>query len=533
MKSVSEKHILNSNIYYFEDLESFQRIASNLKLKNTFDADSVCIKLNLKQYDKSAKDLIDIFVNKFINAGYIPEIWIESNELGLSVSDFETLIDVEESVKNLGAELSIVENENLFSLDETLNAFEKANNFVQFVKNSKASPLEKYLMIYGYVSSFVYKENEENKANSRQLISVLNSDDIVCAGYSNLLEYMCNAVGIGCVKQIIAITKPNGEIAYHQTNTVVIDDYKYNVHGAFYADSCWDSVWEGKEPYLNYNYALIPISDFANISDNLKVIDNNKHMLYETNNYDEFMFDYFEDFANSEKPNLSFANKIGFAENFSDIDLDISEEDLKSAASNLINLFDEHGIKPDCYKFLNGAPIAFDINYLLSLCLFIPESDNMLHFYLDKMSAYLAGEKAEKEDIFQKTLSGVEKLKDVKKDLEWYFNLQESESENDQSAAFVVNETFIKRYAKNFVYYINLRDYINDIKSGSVAIKIETFSKALKNSFIAQGMSEKDAKKKAERAVLHSIFRSENHFNENAENCFRKEMVNLRMNKKK
>ena len=77
----------------------------------------------------------------------------------------------------------------------------KCNDFVDYIKSLDASPFEKYLIIYRYVTSFVYKENKEHPPLARKLISVMSGNDIVCVGYSKLLEYLCKEVGIGCETQ--------------------------------------------------------------------------------------------------------------------------------------------------------------------------------------------------------------------------------------------------------------------------------------------------------------------------------------------
>lgn len=127
-----------------------------------------------------------------------------------------------------------------FSVEQALIASRKVNDWVNEIKNAKnkgkpLSPYEQYLYAYDIVTQFNYKEveNGENLAKSRDLISVLNGDRIVCYGYASLLCEICNRLGIACYSQ--AVNKN------HQICFVKIDDERHNIHGIYASDPTNDS----------------------------------------------------------------------------------------------------------------------------------------------------------------------------------------------------------------------------------------------------------------------------------------------------
>lgn len=176
-------------------------------------------------------------------------------------------------------ELNITES-NIFlsyswTLDEVIEANLKIDNITREVLDARIdgrplSPLEKYLYIYDYVTSFQYKEVEnwpDNSHLSRNIINVLNGDKIVCVGYSSLLKVLCDKVGIPCftmgveIENLENLNKVSGS---HQANTVFIKDDIYNIDGVYYSDACWDSA-RIDDPSKRYNFFLLPIEDLKNM----------------------------------------------------------------------------------------------------------------------------------------------------------------------------------------------------------------------------------------------------------------------------
>ena len=122
-----------------------------------------------------------------------------------------------------------------FTVEMAINATNKVNQWVEEINNASVnneplSPFEKYLYAYQIVSKFVYKKYSPDEGwsrNSRDLISVLNSDYIVCSGYAKLLSEICKKLGIQCDCQMLND---------HQICTIDLDDKKYHISGRFLSD---------------------------------------------------------------------------------------------------------------------------------------------------------------------------------------------------------------------------------------------------------------------------------------------------------
>lgn len=127
----------------------------------------------------------------------------------------------------------IINNE--FTVDMAINATNRVNEWVDEIENVRIngkplSPFEKYLYAYQIVSRFVYKKYDDDDGfsrNSRDLISVLNSDYIVCSGYAKLLSELCKKMNIQCDCQMLN---------NHQLCTIDIEDPKYKLRGRFLSD---------------------------------------------------------------------------------------------------------------------------------------------------------------------------------------------------------------------------------------------------------------------------------------------------------
>lgn len=162
-----------------------------------------------------------------------------------------------------------------FSIEEALIASKRVNDWVDEINNAKnndepLSPLEKFLYAYQICTSFYYNESDNNRDASRFLFGVLNSDNIVCVGYAGLLTELCNRLDIPCVRQQVKI----GNSDYHLNCCVSIDDDKYNIHGIYYSDPCWDCIGKYSPPTIKSS--LIPYDDVKKIYNDIRILNKTK-----------------------------------------------------------------------------------------------------------------------------------------------------------------------------------------------------------------------------------------------------------------
>ena len=154
--------------------------------------------------------------------------------------------------------------------EQALDASRRINKFVEHINKVKEdgtslSPLEKYICAYQFVSSFMYKSENEEKENyltSRNLVSILTGDKIVCVGYAAMLKEICTRLDIPCEIQCFKFKDSD---TGHANNLVKINDDKYNIHTIYYADACWDSKRVTDKKQDIPNTLIYSFMDFADI----------------------------------------------------------------------------------------------------------------------------------------------------------------------------------------------------------------------------------------------------------------------------
>ena len=126
--------------------------------------------------------------------------------------------------------------------------------FIEPAQNKNYSPFEKYIYAYNVTKRFKKYKESENRAESRDLYKLLESDYIVCAGYSNLLIDLLTKLGIPArfAKLTVATVKEGEETKneYHARVAYSMKDPKYNIDGYYIADPTWDNSEE--QDYYNF-----------------------------------------------------------------------------------------------------------------------------------------------------------------------------------------------------------------------------------------------------------------------------------------
>lgn len=162
--------------------------------------------------------------------------------------------------------------DNQFTIEQALNASRKVNDIVETIKNARVgnrplSPYEKFLYAYSFVTNRAYKNAEENEdsAISRNLISVLNGDKIVCVGYANLLNTICKRLDIPCTLMPSSIKKDDeSKIPYenHLACLVRIEDPLYDLKGIYYSDPTADRLEpENSQTNSQFTMSLVKLED--------------------------------------------------------------------------------------------------------------------------------------------------------------------------------------------------------------------------------------------------------------------------------
>ena len=280
-------------------------ISKSSATKDSFGLDLTKIEdININRLKFISDDaVISVYDSKYEDSHFekLKELLVKLDELGkhvvvkLPVRDREqfknsSIYDIELR------SISLIINSDLYDypLSEYLKEDKRLDKMVESIINSSLSPLERYIAVYNIVKNYKeYKENENNKEESRKLRYILDNEYMVCVGFAKLLEVLCKRVGISCEEFSVTVdtsydkgfTEEEVSVTQvgHARNLISIDDDKYGVHGIFMADPTWDNDTKNDD----LNYALTPISS-ANESKRL-FWNNDTFMILDVNNFEEYI----------------------------------------------------------------------------------------------------------------------------------------------------------------------------------------------------------------------------------------------------
>ncbi len=517
--------LCNATFYNINDFNEFGTYGLNDGYGKYFT-----IKLDLSNYGDEEYSKIRQLVKKLCGLNY--EVKVNINAIGMNFTeqDFDNFIDFEDELKQVDAQFHFSEYSKEFTIEETLNAYVKAKEFIDHLKSSEFTPLEKYIAIYNYVSSFAYNGEMENSMTSRTIIGTLNSDEIVCVGYSELLKYMCESVGIECKVQMCSV-EDNGQLENHQNNIVYIKDEKYGVDSWFYADSCWDAIEKHDEPFTKYNFCLIPFADVSKMK-NCKIISNDYQYLYidkkdEKIEYEDMRLSW------SKSDCIDVMEQIGLEYKREKLDALLENEKIfenrfYKAIKFVRELFEIEKIPTTVYEDVEECPAVFMPSKFISYCMLTDfDKEAVMQHVKDFKKFY--NEKVNGNNLYPSEEEDEERYYDIEvfieNDIYGLFDELEDNVENE------LTEFLFERIVEDYECYENIesvKNYLMTLKLKSSPVSIETLEMAIKNTWIKQGMSLKEAEVKTKRAIEKSEKRSEECFNENAINCFRLEQLKLR-----
>lgn len=146
--------------------------------------------------------------------------------------------------------LMIHGNTELIGLDEYDQTINAIDSIVDKVKNYNYSPLEQLIFAYDLIRDrFYVKENEnESYTVSRDLTSTLLGDKIVCVGFSNIFNAVCDKLNISSMTFLLN-RRRNGDTG-HARNMVHLVDEKYKIDGLYFFDPTFDCKKDEQNNFL-------------------------------------------------------------------------------------------------------------------------------------------------------------------------------------------------------------------------------------------------------------------------------------------
>lgn len=193
------------------------------------------------------------------------KIHIKEPKGGFTPEDLKNLLYL---VDEFSVDFEVVTDCNEFdgySFNQTLEAYRIMESLVEKLNSMDLSPFEKFLIIHDFAAHKIYKKEKSDmpSGESRDFISAMTGEYVVCAGYAKIVECFCKKAGIECF-YISGSENLMGREG-HAANLVHIKDEKYGIDGWYFCDATWDSRLDESIDYKTYVYAALPIQDIEKV----------------------------------------------------------------------------------------------------------------------------------------------------------------------------------------------------------------------------------------------------------------------------
>lgn len=169
-----------------------------------------------------------------------------------------------------------------WTVEQVFNATAEVDSVVKTIQDNNFSPYEAAAYIHFYLSTnFPYLDNPEMPLVPRSLIGILNTDNIVCVGYSYFTKAVVDKLKMPGLKAETFVSsikrekdKPSSiKTLYnyptdgyvHQQVLYNINDPKYNISGNYASDACWDCLDEEFPDGKGFGNFMIPVGDLAHM----------------------------------------------------------------------------------------------------------------------------------------------------------------------------------------------------------------------------------------------------------------------------
>lgn len=217
---------------------------------------------------------IDKFYNYLVNKGYqVNSVCINVGKmeyLNMDLSRYEKLAKETNLTFDYGA------GGNPANLEEFKGLVASLNWYRNLIKEANLSPAEKVMFAFDIIKTFAYNESDVSKKDSRYPHRIIETGNIVCVGYCEMLKQILKDMDDIKVGDFgVENYDSNGNhLGGHARSIVELDDSKYNIHGMYVMDATWDSFKEELSEVKKYTaldlyrYFLVAPNDYKLIFPN-------------------------------------------------------------------------------------------------------------------------------------------------------------------------------------------------------------------------------------------------------------------------
>ena len=325
--------------------------------------------LSEEDYYKRVKEALEM-----LDLDYTPKVHFITDNLSAFVNS--GLVDLRDKYN---FSVALYNAGSVKDMDRLLYVNNKLEDLVAPYKEQNLSPYERYLAAYNITKQYKqYKNCPTSLQESRDLDKIIDNEYLVCAGFSRILNDLCQRLDIPIAPYSTDVEAPKGfneelgdyEVFHdgHARNVVYLNDPKYGINGIYIADSTWDNN------LINDSY-LYP---------NMTLDESTSHKVLTVLTATDILIDFKDEEDFKEKANYFLSRYYNKGFNLSQ-GMNIHNTSLNNNTYNLIcsivNMIDKEGYKSfreendqyanedmskvlvnyyDRYKDVFNKPISFD-----------------------------------------------------------------------------------------------------------------------------------------------------------------------------
>ncbi len=233
----------------------------NIELLDEVSEDNITNISSYKDVEKLLQTNLTKFNDIYLNIEYLPDDYIEIINALKNNIKYCNFKDIENE-KIIGIIKSNLLNDrtnyrtkyNYYDYvngDKVIDMLNYVNNIKKYVKHFNLSKIETAMFVYDLTRERTYKATTSNNiSKSRSLSEVYNSEEIVCAGFSQIYSAILNELGIK-TDTVIYNHINESKHTSHMSNIIYINDNKYDISGVYETDVTWGSKKKENNSFLN------------------------------------------------------------------------------------------------------------------------------------------------------------------------------------------------------------------------------------------------------------------------------------------
>lgn len=237
----------------YQEIETITKLLNNIDFNN--NSIKICNDLDMKNIVveiKKNEDKCHLTINQVKNISDVEYLLseLEKNNyeiglinLNLENKTYDDIIKLKFIEKKYNLKINYSNSLLEANAEDFIMMRSTIDYYKELILENDLSPLEKATYAYDLIKSFKYEEvkEDEDKAKSRNIHSIIKEGKIVCVGYATFYAQLMKELGID--GYAFSTIVPIGEEKFGHERTILnIKDSKYGINGSYAFDPTWDSA---------------------------------------------------------------------------------------------------------------------------------------------------------------------------------------------------------------------------------------------------------------------------------------------------